>query len=74
MLSDSQPRRKLSFSQDTEAEAERTETGETPCDWRIMRLLTCDWSAGAVGASPGTDQLPGEMFMLDNITEEPDTR
>ena len=55
VLSDSQPRRKLSFSQDTEAEAERTETA-------------------TVGASPGADQLPGEMFMLDNITEEPDTR
>ena len=55
VLSDSQPRRKLSFSQDTEAETERTETA-------------------TVGASPGADQLPGEMFMLDNITEEPDTR
>ena len=74
MLSDSQPRRKLSFSQDTEAEAERTETGEQASDWLMMTILTCDWSAGAVGASPGTDQLPGEMFMLDNITEEPDNR
>ena len=72
-MSDSQPRRKLSFSQDTEAEAERTETGEAS-DWLMVSILTSDWSPGLVGASPGADQLPGEMFMLDNITEEPDTR
>ena len=43
-------------------------------DWLIMGILSSDWSPGMVGVSPGADQLPGEMFMLDNITEEPDTR
>lgn len=49
VLTESAPRRKLSFSQDTETEAE----------------------AEVKGASP---EMPGEMFTLDNITEEPDTR
>ena len=40
----------------------------------MVAILTSDWSSGMVAASPGADQLPGEMFMLDNITEEPDTR